>query len=277
MGVSAKQSGSARRIRWLAGRVVACASACVHEVNYLCTRVYFLRRRQPKRVLLVTDSRGLNLKKAPFLTYPDLLSCQYACTCILHPEKWTTVADVYRILEPVATDYDTIIIHVGISDFSPRQYSIAKNQIYATKKTWYDKLFGEVEMSEHMASHLSETYEGDFTTTMISVKLAAEKLAPWLNSLKNLIFVTGNQVLTSWRGDYFRPRPANIGLTNIFFLTLDSHLKNAVSFMHWDECKIKLLTTDSIHLNKRGHREVFRAIVARLEQRDDREIKERVS
>ncbi len=222
-------------------------------------------RTSDRRILIVTDSRGLNLTSKCVLTFPEYLSFIYNAELHLYPWKWTTYADVYRLLTTVdRSSYDQIIINVGISDFSPRPKSAALGRIYQEKKIYYDALFGEAEMKAHFAGDLGVIYEGEETITMFSREMMRKSLVPWLRSMKNLIHVIGNPILSDWTGDYYRKRPANVELANLFMADQARELSSVISCMGWSRAEVMEYTTDSVHLNRRGHRFIYKQIVSLL-------------
>jgi hypothetical protein len=250
-------------LKWLrtgANRaIVAALGACV------C--VY--RRRRPdrgKRILLITDSRGLNLTRRPFMTYADWLSCCFRVDKLIYPRKWTTVADLHELLNAVdRTQYDVIIAHVGISDFSPRSKS-SVSAIYEAKRLAYDSLFGRPVMSRHLEGDLQVAYEGEVTSNMFSLAMLHDSFVPWLASFEHLIYVTGNPILKDWAGDYWRRRPENIEVANDYMRALEAALPRTFSCMDWSVAEVMRHTTDSVHLNARGHAFYGRRLTMMCEQ-----------
>jgi len=223
-------------------------------------------RRSARRLLIVSDSRGLNLTRRTFLAYPELLACRYRSVRKVHESKWTTLADVHRFGHKMRfSEFDAVVVHVGISDFSPRPRTSARDQLYAAKQADYDSLFGKQAMARHLSCDLGVPYEGESTQNMFSLEMAEASLLPWLRSIPNLVFVTGSPVLSDWTGDYWKPRPANIGMANDYFRLLDRGLPGTISQMHWDRPAILRYTTDSIHLNAAGHRYLADQIRARCD------------
>jgi len=217
-------------------------------------------RSLSSRILIVSDSRGLNLTGRSVLRYADRLSCRYRSTRRLYPKKWTTIADLYELLEGSETGaYDVIIAHVGISDFSPRGVE-STHRIYREKQHGYDALFGGDAMRRHLATDLGTPYEGEPTNSMFSLEMLKERLIPWLASQSRLVYVVGNPILRDWQGDYWRPRPDNIEMANLYMTELAAALPRTFSCMNWTRAEILSHTTDSVHLNSLGHGIYARAL-----------------
>lgn len=221
-------------------------------------RLYKYLNAGRQQVFLYTDSRGFdithkNFSADPFTSYPGYFIKRYCVNYFLCPEKHTTLMDFLKAYESAAKEYDFIIAHVGIVDFSPRHQSIAK-QVYELKKDMYDKIFGEEEMIRHLNSDLGVAYEGENTINMFSLKMAEEKLIPYLLRMNNLIWIGCNPFVKGWEGNYFRKRPENISFVEEYSRLFCSALPFSVDLSSWADDEVKKYTFDNIHLTKLGEK-----------------------
>lgn len=209
-----------------------------------------------KRILLYTDSRGKNIPGHFYYKhYHEILSAVYSVESHLMPHKWTTIPDFlfeYMHNKSWQNDFDLIILHVGIVDFSPRPSDSLRNTIYPSKKHKFDSLFGEEVYSEFLQQDFDTTYEGKPTLNMYSPEMATKFLLPELKKIPNLLWIGGNDFVPNWRGNYWRDRPDNMGIIKEYFKLFDQELPLSLNFLHWTHSEIKEYTYDIVHLNKKG-------------------------
>jgi hypothetical protein len=225
--------------------------------------IYRLRNRNKIKILLFTDSRGFDVDKKgyyvnPFDCYPGLLIKDYNVDYCVCPEKHTTIIDFFNRYHDKISNYDFIILHAGIVDFSPRHKSVA-NLMYE-QKLWYDKIFGKENMIKHLAGNLEVEYEGEQMINMFSIEMAEKHLIPKLSKIKNLIWIGCNNFVDGWEGNYPKARPKNIKLVEEYSRIFIRKLPHSIDLSDWSEEEVRIFTYDNIHLTKAGSHEVFRRI-----------------
>ena len=110
-----------------------------------------------------------------------------------------------------ATSYDAVLLHCGIVDFSPRPVSSIP-RIAAAKSG--DPGFAEL-FAENAGYHREATgpqYGGEPTTTLYSPRyLERRPRSPPARRFPRLVWVTTNDFVPGWEGNYTRGRPVDIG------------------------------------------------------------------
>jgi len=241
------------------------------KVSLINKKIHFFQKcnQNKKKILLYTDSRGFEIsnkfyKIDPFCFYPSYFIKNYNVDLYLCPEKHTTLMDFIKIYEQSEKNYDFIIAHVGIVDFSPRHQSVALKEIYPLKRDWYNKIFGEKNMLTHLESNFDDMYEGENTINMFSLEMAEQYLLPYLITIPNLIWIGCNKVIPEWRGNYFRDRPKNIHIIEKYSELFCKKLENPIDLSNWDHNDIKKFTYDNIHLTKSGGFVLLKKIKAKM-------------
>lgn len=219
-----------------------------------------------KPLLIYSDSRGLNLSaSAVYWHYPRRLSFKFPTEQKLCPHKWTTFADFYEFaLKNDLSRYRAVVLHLGVVDFSPRPWRMAREKIYGEKANSYNGIFGEHLMLSHMEKRALPMYEGDYTNNMFTLEMAELYLIPWLRTIPNIIWIGGNPIIKQWRGDYWKDRPENIHLVEDYFRLLDRSLDSVISLSDWSETEVKERTTDNIHLTKSGSDYIYNSILEKI-------------
>lgn len=244
------------------------------QILYLLIRLrltyYRFKNRKKIKILLYTDSRGLEIttkkpKYDPFGFFTGELVKKYYVDFFLCSEKHTTITDFVCVYENSTLNYDLVITYVGIVDFSPRFQKTAKNCIYPLKNQWYDKIFGEQAMKDHLNSNFDIDYENEKTINMFSLEMAEKKLIPYLNGISNLVFIGCNHFVRGWEGNYFRERPRNIHIVEKYSKLFCTKLQNVIDISDWDDETIKRNTYDNIHLTKDGSEEIQKRILHSIE------------
>lgn len=248
-----------------------------------------------RKILIYTDSRGQHIPYGadPFDLYAMRLSkrADIEADVVLCPMKWTTTVDFLDFIkERKPSQYDAVILHTGIVDWSPRPQASAWNDLYDNqnpahlgnvllntrefskkvinnKKASFDAIFGEEEMLWHLQSDFGVEYEGQPTINMYGQGMAEKSLLPRLAEIDNLIFINSNRFVPGWEGDYTRGRPANIALTERYSELFRDVLgpNKVIDLLQWDEADIKCFTCDNIHLTREGSDHVYDMICDRLE------------
>lgn len=250
-----------------------------------------------KKILIFSDSRGQFVPRGvnPDVLYTHRLAKNpdYNCHLILCPMKWTTIADFIGLSSSLKLDdYEAVILHLGIVDWSPRPATSAVNDVYNSsasanarnffsntqnynekvinnKKDFFDDIFGESRMREYLSNPFDVFYEGSPTVNMYSVDAAARFLLPILDKIPNLIFVNSNKILVDWDGDFVRGRPRNICMANKYASAFQEYLGEykCINLLQWSDVDIRLNTCDNMHLTERGNDFVYREIHERLTSR----------
>lgn len=248
-----------------------------------------------RKILIYTDSRGQLTPHGvdPFDLYSILLSnrSDIEAEVVLCPMKWTTTVDFLDFMNGrKPADYDAVVLHAGIVDWSPRPQSSAWNDLYENqklahqgnvllntrdfskkvvnnKKASFDSIFGEDEMRRHLQSDFGVDYEGQPTINMYGLEMAETSLLPRLAAIDNLVFVNSNRFVPGWEGNYTRGRPANIAVTERYSELFRDVLgpDKVIDLLQWSEADTRRFTCDNIHLTKQGSDRVYDMICARLE------------
>ena len=248
------------------------------------------------KLLIFTDSRG---QHCPVGSIHEIFPVRLAknprleVELFLAPYKWTTTLDFFEIInETDLSLYSLIVLYTGIVEWSPRPlrnaiddiYNNAKphnlnnlrfgneeygNKIVNNKKFLFDTIFGEEKMLEHLSRPFKVEYENSPTINMYSLEMAASKLIPRLQSIPNLLFINANRFVSNWNGDYWKKRPANIGITHsyadLFANSLPRH--SVLDLRIWKDDEIKKYTCDNVHLNAEGSDYIYDKIMDRIEQK----------
>jgi hypothetical protein len=251
-----------------------------------------------KKILLVTDSRGLHkpvgsthqlyterLCKVPELDV-TLLRCLW---------QWTTLPDLLSLVDRFgAGNYDHVIVHGGIVDHSPRPVRTMMTGLYDPtpadctdaetvekmiaarryidrkivnrKKPMLDAIFGEAAMKAHLARPFDVEYEGEKTINLYSLEMQQASLVPLLKKIPNLVFISSNDFSPGWDGDFTRGRPANIRMIEDYSKALCKALpeSSVINLHQWTSEQVREYTCDNLHLSAAGSDWVFRAVLESL-------------
>lgn len=212
--------------------------------------------RGKPRILLYTDSRGINIPgQFDYVHYSEKLAREYSVETHLVPHRRTTLVDFlgeYQENKEWQTNFDCIILHLGIVDFSPRSAEALRRKIYPEKKRHFDRLFGEKLYRDFLKTDLKVEYEGKLTNNLYSLEMAEKYVLPELQTIPNLLFIGGNGVVPDWRGNYFRDRPQNLDIIEKYFDFFCDNLPSTLNYTHWTPEEIKKYTFDIVHLNAAG-------------------------
>jgi glycosyltransferase involved in cell wall biosynthesis len=225
----------------------------------LCNAINKVQKK-PK-IFLYTDSRGQKIEnkylkhQGVFPLYALPLLTHYQIEYHTCEETHTTFLDFLRVYEASKKDYDIVIAHIGIVDFSPRPAS-GVQAIYELKKEWFDKIFGVSNMESHILNPMETTYEGECTNNLYSLQMAEKHLIPVLKAIPNLIWISSNHFVPGWRGNYFKERPSNIAITEDYAQRFAELLPNVINLLNWQIDDIKTYTCDNIHLSKAGFKQI---------------------
>lgn len=224
------------------------------------------KKKKQIRVLLYTDSRGDNLPNdRTYKHYSTRLSDSYIVEKYLCPRKWTTIIDFISLYEKrkIKKNYDLIILHAGIVDWSPRHQKIARKNIYGGKKKLFNSIFTKNEMIHHLSLNFHNTYEGDKTINMYSLDMAKRHLLPVLKKIPNLLWISTNRIVADWDGNYWKKRPKNMNITINYSKIFMKEL-NSINLLVWDNDSVKRFTHDNVHPNKQGSDYIYNKLVEKI-------------
>lgn len=232
--------------------------------------VYRLRRPGGRRVLVYTDSRGMNvvgkLRRSGIGSYVTNLQSDYRVWPWICPEKYTTIVDFLNVVDGYdLSNFDAVVLHCGIVDFSPRPVSnLAALAAGKRGVRRFDELLAA--NAHYHADPMPTVYRGEQTTTVYSPDYLSQAVLPQLRAIPNLIWINSNRLVPGWDGNYHKGRPANIGeVVAGFDSILEQGLPNVVDLKAWSHAQVQELTIDNIHFTKRGMAEIARLITGQLE------------
>lgn len=224
-----------------------------------------VKNRHRPRILVYTDSRGLNftspLGKRHYGSHVWLLQRKYHVTYAACPEKHTTILDFLRFTKHHQLDqFAAVVLHCGVVDFSPRPLSnVNFIRKYKSEIPEWERLFSA--NSDYHAQTLGVEYEGEPTTTLYSQEYLGSEVIPRLSQIERLVWISSNRFVAGWEGNYVRGRPANIeSVVGAFDALMCSTLPNVVDLHLWSDDEVKRWTMDNVHFTRAGFGEVFREI-----------------
>ena len=231
-------------------------------------RYWQARRSRRARVVVYADSRATNvtglLGKSVFGTYVSRLMRSYCVQPVVLPFSHTTLLDFVNFWRSRPRRCDAVVLHCGIVDFSPRPISTLSG-IAAAKsgEPGFRELF-----ARHAAYHraaVGPEYHGEPTTTLYSPEYLEDTLLPALVSIPNLLWVTTNDFVPGWEGNYTRGRPVDIAARIAEFENrMRPALANVVDLHAWRAADIRRFTVDNVHFSPRGFAEVTRILDSAL-------------
>lgn len=240
------------------------------------------------KILIYTDSRGEHVPNGSNHTiYTKRLknNSRLDVTLFLCPMKWTTTLDFLEMVNEKNIDlgnYDMVILHTGIVEHSPRHKTNAVNRLYNnklpkhnynvdfnkqkgksenSKKEIFDKIFGEQTMQNFMDTDLGVKYENDDTLNMYNLNMAKQKLIPVLKKIPNLLWISANNIVKGWRGNYFRERPKNIDLIEDYSKLFVKYLPKTLNLHKWSDEEVKKYTCDNMHLSSEGSDYIYSCLM----------------
>lgn len=229
--------------------------------SFFFLNFYKIINRNKKKIFIYTDSRGFQISKAftrksPFESYISHLVKNYYCEVYICPEKHTTIFDfLYQIkLRGGSNNYNYIIAHIGVVDFSPRPKKEVE-PILKLKKEKIITVFGKDFFDKLSKLDVySEEYMGDKTSSIISYNTISD-ISEKFNLINNFLWISCNPIDVNWRGNYMRDRPSNINIVVDKSLQLMPLIEDKVSIMDltdWTIEQVHEYTCDNIHMSKKG-------------------------
>ena len=228
----------------------------ITDISVLKYFFYKMKNSKKEKIFFFSDSRGWDIndrlhRKDPFHFYLNSIIKKYNVDYFLCPEKHTTIIDFLRYYESSKKDYDYVILHAGVVDFSPRPVSNA-TEIYKKKRNDFDKFFSEEEMKNHFSKCFNILYEGEKTINIYPIDLACERIIPELLKINNLIWINCNHFVKGWEGNYFKKRPENINIVETYSSEFSSLMPLKVDLSKWTDDEVKKYTVDNIHFSRTG-------------------------
>lgn len=233
----------------------------VNFKTFLFLNYYKFVNRNKKKVFIYTDSRGFQISKAftrksPFESYVAYFVKNYNCDVFICPEKHTTIVDFLYQLQKSggAGQYDKVISHIGVVDFSPRGATEVQ-PILDLKKHKFLSVFGQSFFEKISNNKIYEQeYMGQKTSSIFSFNVI-EEIAEKFNAVPNFLWISCNPIDVTWRGNYMRDRPSNINIVNEKSLHLIPLIKDKVQIIDltgWSLDQVHQYTCDNIHMSEEG-------------------------
>ncbi len=228
--------------------------------TYLYLNFFKLKNRNSKKLFVYTDSRGFEIskiknRKSPFSSYLSYLVKNYNCDVFICPEKHTTVFDFLdKYNEYKHKNYQSVIAHIGVVDFSPRPASQIE-AILNLKKKKIEMCFNTDFFTQiNDLKIYPDKYMNEDTASILPVELI-NQVADAFNKIDDLIWVTCNPVDLNWRGNYKRDRPININMVNDKSIVMKELLDDQVRIIDFTEFsmdEVHKYTCDNIHMSEEG-------------------------
>ena len=191
----------------------------------------------------------------------------YRVTYFICPEKFTTILDfLIEFDKHKEKEFDHVIMHCGIVDFSPRPLSnIEKVKESKQDNVEFKKL---IEFNKSHYENPSENlYFGEKTNTIYSLEYLNIVLGEKIKKIENFIWINSNNILRDWDGNFKKGRPLNINESvDLYEDALNKFIKVKISLKNWREKEIKDFTIDNIHFSKNGFKEISRLLIGLIEK-----------
>lgn len=228
----------------------------------------FINVGKPK-VLIYSDSRGFDVLsksgKNPFNSYIKFFMKDYRIDYFICPEKHTTIPDfLLKYKELDNRNYDYVIMHCGVVDFSPRPITNLEWVLDSKSQNKYFQISLQ-EYDDYYKKPSTILYNKEETINLYSIDFLKKIIIPDLLKIKNLIWVNSNRFVKGWDGNYTKGRPSNINqFVSDFDKIMKKNLQHTVNLRTWDDDKIMKFTIDNIHFNKIGFQEMFKLIKIKI-------------
>jgi hypothetical protein len=222
-----------------------------------------------QRVLIYTDSRGFNVLsksgKNPFNSYIKYFIKDYRVDYFICPEKHTTIPDfLLKYNDLKHRNYDFVIMHCGVVDFSPRPISNLEWVLSSKSENKYFQISVQ-EYGNYYKKPSNILYNNEKTINIYSTNFLKNIIIPDLLKIKNLLWINSNRFVKGWEGNYTKGRPSNINqLVSDFDRIMEKNLEYTINLRSWDDDSIMKFTMDNIHFNKNGFYEVFSLIKSKI-------------
>jgi hypothetical protein len=165
--------------------------------------------------------------------------------------------------------YDLIILHCGVVDFSRRPISHLES-IYSLKREKMMEIgFTNAHLEANKRQDTGYYYNDEKTASIYTVAQFSEIILPALSAINNLVLIGCNRVLSNWRGSYWQDRPQDINVIMDYCDIAKNSLGNFVDLSGWSDGQIMHYTDDNIHPNKYGYLEITKALEVFLPEISD--------
>lgn len=234
----------------------------VEVVYSLIATIYRLMNLRKRKIYVFTDSRGYNvlrkIGKDPFQSYIGRLIKSNKTEYFICPEKHTTILDFLVNIKKIdIKNYDVIIMHCGIVDFSPRPLSNL-NFVLNSKSSNEYMMIARNQYGYYYENLSEVQYQGEKTQTLYAPEFLKEVLIPELKKIGNLIWINSNHFVPGWEGNFKKGRPRSIEQTVSYFDSIMcKNLRNIVNLKKWTYDEVKEFTIDNIHFTSKGFARVY--------------------
>ena len=217
---------------------------------------YRIRNRKKLRILIYSDSRGLNLVgrfgKTEQHTYVTILRQKFHCTYVLSPYSHTTIIDFLNDCSSTAADFDAVLLHCGVVDFSPRPLSNLESVQNEKRSSAIFKMVFDANQ-EYYSKPWPATFRGEETINLYSKDYLVSEIMPKLHGIPNLIWISSNDFVQGWDGNYLGGRPPNIqSVVRSYDETISNGLDHVIDLHAWRLENVRRLTIDNIHFTPQG-------------------------
>lgn len=240
----------------------------------LFLKYYKIRNRGKQKVLIYTDSRGFDVstywgRKNPcYKSYIKEVIKEYNVDVFTCPHFSTTTLDFIYEYEKMNKDYDCIILHTGLVDYSIRPIDMI-NKMISDKRDAISLIKkitnSEINLSERNYKCL-ELYDGKRCSRFLDLNDYKVLNKYYINKIPNLIWIGINPVNSNWNGSYWKPRPRKLNENLILNDYLLSTCKNFISLADWSEKEVKENTVDNIHLSEVGFNRIDEILKEKLKK-----------
>lgn len=257
-----------KRIGLIIGLVSLLVSRTICLITYHVDSVF-----KKKKILYISDSRGFLV--GSIFSYKnhfsnDLISGlkrDYAVLPIINRQKHTTLIDGLKFIRKTRFEFDLIVLHLGVVDFSPRVRTSAElirtNKISSLEKEIKyksDTDREEVMLTFDVTKRDPTSYEGEPTDAVAD----GTYIAIVKNMIKEIphpmIAITTNVVDLAWWGNYWRDRPVNMNS----YLSIEREFwrDTGIPSISLDGCSDSLreTTLDNIHPSKLGFQQLEKLV-----------------
>lgn len=181
------------------------------------------------------------------------------------PYKHTTIIDFLFDYEKkwIDKNFDFVVLHCGIVDFSPRKksgLSIVQDKKIKKVDDQYLNLFFDYPV-------YTVKYGGDYTASLYSTSFLKSYILPKLKSIKGLIFIEPNPIDLDWNGTYPGQRPDNMNIVFDYVDVISFDIKNVVKLSAWNLDLVREYTTDNIHYNVGGFNYIYGELQGIIDER----------
>lgn len=235
----------------------------------ICIRLSNYKRKNKPHLLIFTDSRGFDVttylgRKNPlYKSYVAMLMKDYHVTVKVCPNFSTTTIDFLDYYNDLNANFDAVILHTGLVEFSVRPISMIKS-MWDEKKYKENKILKKGVDFDLSRFPVIEKYRGMDSSRYLTIEDMDFIYNNNLSKIKNLIWIGINPVLKEWDGTYWNSRPEKINDNLILDEFIGNKSTSNISLSKWNPSEIKKYTVDNIHLSAEGFKAIYSEINERL-------------